>query len=137
MLPYSDLIRIMELGEAHEPENEGGMHLWAYNAAKDEFTITAVRGQQMRCYSKAIFKMPSKDIKSLSELPLDNPINYPRGYELLRISLSAADSCFPADEHFCRGQPYLLKTRVAADRLLSNIKHLMLLISKSSAALDS
>ncbi|KAI3683648.1 hypothetical protein L1987_84159 [Smallanthus sonchifolius] len=110
----SDLRRMMELGEAHEPKNEGGRHLllvikhhfnpskdvviddkllqshfpftsWSYNAEKDEFTITAIRGQQMRCSSKAIFKMPSKDIKTLSELPLDNPSKDPRGYEVARI----------------------------------------------------
>ncbi|KAI3732660.1 hypothetical protein L1987_63867 [Smallanthus sonchifolius] len=45
--------------------------------------------------------------------------------------------CSPADEQLCCEHPYLVKTRIAADRLLSSIKHLMLLISKSSAALDS
>ncbi|KAI3795061.1 hypothetical protein L1987_37705 [Smallanthus sonchifolius] len=165
-LSYFDLRRMMELGEAHEHENESGRHLllvikhhfnpskdvvieakplqshfpftsWSYNAEKDEITITTVRGQHMRCSSKAIFKMPSNDIKSLSELPLDNPSKDHRGYELLRINLSAADSCSPADEQLCCGQPYLLKSRVAADRLLSSIKHLMLLIGQSSAALNS
>ncbi|KAI3725198.1 hypothetical protein L1987_64976 [Smallanthus sonchifolius] len=69
--PDSDLQRIMELGEAHEPENEVG----------DIY----VRGQKMRCFSKAIFSMPSKDMKSLSELPLDNPSKDPKGYETARI----------------------------------------------------
>ncbi|KAI3802088.1 hypothetical protein L1987_30213 [Smallanthus sonchifolius] len=76
--------RIMELGEAHEPENECGRHLLLvikhhFNPSKD------VIGQKMRCSSKAIFSMPSKDIKSLSELPLDNPSKDPRGYETARI----------------------------------------------------
>ncbi|KAI3805261.1 hypothetical protein L1987_27478 [Smallanthus sonchifolius] len=72
-LPDSDLTRMMELGEANEPENEGGRHLllvikyyfnpskdeiidvkplqshspfisWSYNAEKDEFTLTDVKG---------------------------------------------------------------------------------------------
>ncbi|KAI3732646.1 hypothetical protein L1987_63853 [Smallanthus sonchifolius] len=102
---------IMKLGEAHEPENEGGRHLllvikhhfnpskdvifdakplkshspffsWSYNAAQDEYTLIDVRGQKMRCSSKAIFSMPSKDIKTFSELLLDNPSKDPRGYEL-------------------------------------------------------
>ncbi|KAI3805368.1 hypothetical protein L1987_27696 [Smallanthus sonchifolius] len=101
-LPDSDLRRMMELGEANEPENEGGRHLllvikhhfnpskdeiidakplqshspfisWSYNAEKDELTLTYVKGQKMRCSSKAIFKMASKDIKTLYELPLNNP----------------------------------------------------------------
>ncbi|KAI3821391.1 hypothetical protein L1987_08958 [Smallanthus sonchifolius] len=113
-LPDSDLRRIMELGEAHEPENEDGRHLllvikhhfnpskdeiidakplkshspfisWSYNAEENEFTLTDVKGQKMRCLSKAIFKMPSKDIKTLSELPLNNPSKDPRGYEVARI----------------------------------------------------
>ncbi|KAI3725214.1 hypothetical protein L1987_64992 [Smallanthus sonchifolius] len=57
--------------------------------------------------------------------------------KLLLIRLFAADYCSPADEQLYCGLPYLLKTRVTADRLLNSIKHLMLLISKSSAALDS
>ncbi|KAI3808049.1 hypothetical protein L1987_23990 [Smallanthus sonchifolius] len=94
-LPDSDLKRIMELGEEIIPANDGGKHLvlvikhhfnpskdavfarWSYNAEKNEFTITNVKGYQMRCSSKAIFKMPSKDIKTLSELPLDNPSKDP------------------------------------------------------------
>ncbi|KAI3816011.1 hypothetical protein L1987_15696 [Smallanthus sonchifolius] len=113
-LPDSDLKRIMELGEEIIPANDGGKHLvlvikhhfnpskdavldvrplqshypfarWSYNAEKNEFTITNVKGHQMRCSSKAIFKMPSKDIKTLSELPLDNPSKHPRGYEVARI----------------------------------------------------
>ncbi|KAI3813243.1 hypothetical protein L1987_17962 [Smallanthus sonchifolius] len=84
-LPDSDLRRMMELGEANEPENEGGRHLllvikhsskdeiidvkplqshypftsWSYKAEKDEFTLTDVKGQKMRCSSKAIFKTTS------------------------------------------------------------------------------
>ncbi|KAI3784487.1 hypothetical protein L1987_43586 [Smallanthus sonchifolius] len=112
--PFSPPTKIMELGEAHEPENEGGRHLlmvikhhfnpikdeiidvkplqshspfisWSYNAEKDEFTLTDVKGQKMRCSSKAIFKMASKDIKTLSELPLNNPSKDQRGYEVERI----------------------------------------------------
>ncbi|KAI3733045.1 hypothetical protein L1987_64260 [Smallanthus sonchifolius] len=113
-LPDSDLRRLMELGEANEPENEGRRHLllvikhyfnpskdeiiyvkplqshspfirWSYNAEKDEFTLTYVKGQKMRCSSKAIFKMASKDIKTLSKLPLNNPSMDQRGYEVERI----------------------------------------------------
>ncbi|KAI3671929.1 hypothetical protein L1987_87126 [Smallanthus sonchifolius] len=113
-LPDSYLRRILELGEAHEPANEGGKHLmlvikhhfnpskdviidvkplqshspfvsWSHNADMDEFTLTDVKKQQMRCSSKTIFKMPSKDIKTLSELPLNNPSKDPRGYEVVRI----------------------------------------------------
>ncbi|KAI3784267.1 hypothetical protein L1987_43362 [Smallanthus sonchifolius] len=113
-LPDSDLRRMMELGEVNEPMNEGGRHLlltikhhfnpsrdeildvkplqshspfisWSYNAEKDEFTLTDVKGQNMRCSSKAIFKMASKDIKTLSELPLNNPSKDQRGYEVERI----------------------------------------------------
>ncbi|KAI3786892.1 hypothetical protein L1987_40950 [Smallanthus sonchifolius] len=94
-LPDSDLKRIMELGEEVIPANDGGKHLVLvikhhFNPSKDavldnEFTITNVKGHQMRCSSKAIFKMPSKDIKTLSELPLDNPSKDPRGYEVARI----------------------------------------------------
>ncbi|KAI3745516.1 hypothetical protein L1987_58630 [Smallanthus sonchifolius] len=105
---------MMELGESSEPENEGGRHLllairhyfnpskneiidakplqshspfisWSYNAEKNEFTLTDVKGQKMRCSSKAIFKMASKDIKTLSELPLNNPNMDQRGYEVERI----------------------------------------------------
>ncbi|KAI3763353.1 hypothetical protein L1987_53807 [Smallanthus sonchifolius] len=121
-LPDQELRRMMELGEAHEPENEGGRHLllvikhhfnpskdvivdakpiqshspfisWSYNAEKDEFTLTDVKGQKMRCSSKAIFKMPSKDIKTLSELPLNNPSKDPRGYEANHQQLWIVDSC--------------------------------------------
>ncbi|KAI3744844.1 hypothetical protein L1987_57939 [Smallanthus sonchifolius] len=113
-LPDSDLQRILELGEAHEPTNESGKHLmlairhyfnpskdvvmnikplkshspfvsWSYNADLDEFTLTDVKKQQMRCSSKAIYKMQHKDIKTLSELPLNNPSKDPRGYEVERI----------------------------------------------------
>ncbi|KAI3815629.1 hypothetical protein L1987_15306 [Smallanthus sonchifolius] len=113
-LPDSDLRRTMELGEANEPENEGGRHLllvikhyfnpskdeiidvkpleshspfisWSYNAQKDEFTLTDVKGQKMRCSSKAIFKMASKDIKTLSELSLSNPNMDQSGYVVERI----------------------------------------------------
>ncbi|KAI3786610.1 hypothetical protein L1987_40421 [Smallanthus sonchifolius] len=105
---------MMELGESSEPENEGGRHLllairhyfnpskdeiidakplqshtpfisWSYNAEKNAFTVTDVKGQKMRCSSKAIFKMASKDIKTLSELPLNNPNMDQRGYEVERI----------------------------------------------------
>ncbi|KAI3825205.1 hypothetical protein L1987_06682 [Smallanthus sonchifolius] len=79
-LPDSDLRRMMELGEANEPGNEGGKHLLL-----DEFTLTDVKGQKMRCSSKAIFKMASKDIKTLSELPLNNPSKHQRGYVVARI----------------------------------------------------
>ncbi|KAI3762568.1 hypothetical protein L1987_53000 [Smallanthus sonchifolius] len=114
LLPDSDLRRMMELGESSEPENEGGRHLllairhyfnprkneiidakprqshspfisWSYNAEKNEFTLTDVKGQKMRCSSKAIFKMASKYIKTLSELPLNNPSMDQRGYEVERI----------------------------------------------------
>ncbi|KAI3762435.1 hypothetical protein L1987_52865 [Smallanthus sonchifolius] len=137
----SGLQRMMELGETHELENEDGRHLllvikrhfnpskdvifdakplqyhspfisWSYNAAQDEYTLIDIRGQKIRCSSKAIFSMPSKDIKTLSALPLDNPSKDPRGYE---ISLFAVDSCSPADGQLCCGQPYLLKNRVAVD----------------------
>ncbi|KAI3725006.1 hypothetical protein L1987_64777 [Smallanthus sonchifolius] len=113
-LPDSDLERILELGEAHEPANEGGKCLvlsikhyfnpskdviinikplkshspfvsWSYNADLDEFTLTDVRKQKMRCSSKTIYKMPHKDIKTLSALPLNNPSKDPRGYEVERI----------------------------------------------------
>ncbi|KAI3821302.1 hypothetical protein L1987_08866 [Smallanthus sonchifolius] len=113
-LPDSDLRRILELGEAHEPANESGKHLmlairhyfnpskdvvmnikplkshspfvsWSYNADLDEFTLIDVKKQQMRCSSKAIYKMPHKDINTLSELPLNNPSKDPRGYEVERI----------------------------------------------------
>ncbi|KAI3816149.1 hypothetical protein L1987_15839 [Smallanthus sonchifolius] len=135
-LPDSDLQRMMELGESSEPENEGGRHLlleirhyfnpskdeiidakplqshspfinWSYNAEKNEFTLTDVKGQKMRCSSKAIFKMASKDIKTLSELPLNNPSMDQRGYEVERIvrnmqklqqqSFSAASTLNAAD----------------------------------------
>ncbi|KAI3805370.1 hypothetical protein L1987_27698 [Smallanthus sonchifolius] len=114
-IPDSNLRRMMELGESSEPENEGGRHLllairhyfnpskdkiidakslqshspfisWSYNAEKNEFTLTDVKGQNMRCSSKAIFKMASKDIKTLSELPLNNPSMDQRGYEVERIA---------------------------------------------------
>ncbi|KAI3773957.1 hypothetical protein L1987_48496 [Smallanthus sonchifolius] len=113
-LPDSDLQRILELGEANEPANESGKRLvlaikhyfnpskdviinikplkshspfvsWTYNADLDEFTLTDVKKQQMRCSSKAIYKMQHKDIKTLSELPLNNPSKDPRGYEVERI----------------------------------------------------
>ncbi|KAI3802332.1 hypothetical protein L1987_30462 [Smallanthus sonchifolius] len=113
-LPDSNLQRILELGEANEPANESGKRLvlaikhyfnpskdviinikplkshspfvsWTYNADLDEFTLTDVKKQQMRCSSKAIYKMQRKDIKTLSELPLNNPSKDPRGYELERI----------------------------------------------------
>ncbi|KAI3712444.1 hypothetical protein L1987_71001 [Smallanthus sonchifolius] len=113
-LPDSDLRRMVNLDEANEPENEGGRHLllvikhhfnpskdeiidakplqshspfisWSYNAEKDEFTLTDVKGQKMRCSSKAIFIMASKDIKTLSELPLNIPSKDQRGYEVARI----------------------------------------------------
>ncbi|KAI3819402.1 hypothetical protein L1987_13236 [Smallanthus sonchifolius] len=113
-LPDSDLRRILELGEAHEPANESGKRLvlaikhyfnpskdviinikplkshspfvsWSYNADLDEFTLIDVKKQQMRCSSKAIYKMPHKDTKTLSELPLNNPSKDPRGYEVERI----------------------------------------------------
>ncbi|KAI3786859.1 hypothetical protein L1987_40889 [Smallanthus sonchifolius] len=114
-LPDSDLRRMMKLGEVNEPMNEGGRHLlltikhhfnhsrdeildvkpiqshspfisWSYNAEKDEFTLTDVKGQKMRCSSKAIFKMANKDIKTLSELPRNNPSKDQRGYEVERIA---------------------------------------------------
>ncbi|KAI3754601.1 hypothetical protein L1987_54388 [Smallanthus sonchifolius] len=114
----------MELGEEFIPENDGGKHLvlvikhhfnpskdavlevkplqsyypfarWSYNAEKNEFTITNVKGHQMRCSSKAIFKMPSKDIKTLSELPLDNPSKDPRG---LLLTKTAADTLSAAED---------------------------------------
>ncbi|KAI3808128.1 hypothetical protein L1987_24071 [Smallanthus sonchifolius] len=113
-LPDSDLGRILELSKAHEPANEGGKLLvlaikhyfnpskdeiidikplkshspfvsWSYNADLDEFTLTDVRKQTMRCSSKIIYKMPHKDIKTLSALPLNNPSKDPRGYEVERI----------------------------------------------------
>ncbi|KAI3815516.1 hypothetical protein L1987_15187 [Smallanthus sonchifolius] len=113
-LPDSDLGKILELGEAHEPANESGKLLvlaikhyfnpnkdviidikplkshspfvsWSYNADLDEFTLTDVRKQKMRCSSKTIYKMPNKDIKTLSALPLNNPSKDPRGIEVERI----------------------------------------------------
>ncbi|KAI3827989.1 hypothetical protein L1987_02078 [Smallanthus sonchifolius] len=113
-LPDSDHDRILELGEAHEPTNEGGKPLvlavkhyfnpskdvimdikplkshspfvsWSYNADLDEFTLTDVRKQKMICSSKTIYKMPHKDIKTLSALPLNNPSKDPRGYEVERV----------------------------------------------------
>ncbi|KAI3774243.1 hypothetical protein L1987_48790 [Smallanthus sonchifolius] len=113
-LPDSDPRRMIELGESSEPENEGGRHLlleirhyfnpskdeiidakplqshtpfisWSYNAENNEFTLIDVKGQKMRCSSKAIFKMASKDIKTLSELPLNNPSKEQKGYEVERI----------------------------------------------------
>ncbi|KAI3810754.1 hypothetical protein L1987_20376 [Smallanthus sonchifolius] len=113
-LPDSDLRRILEQGEAHEPAYKRGKHImlairhyfnpskdvvvdvkplkshspfvsWSYNADLDEFTLIDVKKQQMRCSSKAIYKMPHKDIKTLSELPLNNPSKDPRGYEVERI----------------------------------------------------
>ncbi|KAI3819638.1 hypothetical protein L1987_13479 [Smallanthus sonchifolius] len=138
-LPDLDLSRILEMGEAHEPANEGGKRLmlaikhhfnsskdviinikplqshspfvsWSYNADLDEFTLTDVKKQQMRCSSKTIFKMPSKDIKTLSELPLNNPSKDPKGYEAYQ-------------QH---------STLVATDRLISSIQHLLLLIGLSA-----
>ncbi|KAI3676270.1 hypothetical protein L1987_85874 [Smallanthus sonchifolius] len=143
-LPDSDLSRILEMDEAHEPANEGGKRLtlaikhhfnpskdviidikplqshypfvnWSYNADLDEFTLTDVKKQQMRCSSKTIFKMPSKDIKTLSELPLNNPIKDPRGYEVARIAYQQRS------------------TKVVADRLISGVQHLLLLIGLSAA----
>ncbi|KAI3742284.1 hypothetical protein L1987_59964 [Smallanthus sonchifolius] len=90
----SDLPKILELGEAHEPDNESERHLlliikhyfnpskdvfinskplqshfplvkWSYNAVNDEYTLVDIQGYKMRCSSKAIFSMTSKDIKSL------------------------------------------------------------------------
>ncbi|KAI3810666.1 hypothetical protein L1987_20288 [Smallanthus sonchifolius] len=128
------------MGEAHEPTNEGGKRLmlaikhhfnpskdviidikplqshspfvsWSYNADVDEFTLTDVKKQQMRCLSKKIFKMPSKDIKTLSELPLKNPSKDPRGYEAYQQR----------------------STLIVADRLISSVQHLMLLTGLSAA----
>ncbi|KAI3704154.1 hypothetical protein L1987_74369 [Smallanthus sonchifolius] len=75
-LPDLDLKKILELGEAHEPDNESERHLLLvikhhFNPSKD-----------------AIFSMPRRDIKSLSEIPFDNPIRDPRGYETARIVLN-------------------------------------------------
>ncbi|KAI3784191.1 hypothetical protein L1987_43285 [Smallanthus sonchifolius] len=140
-LPDSDLDRILELGEAHKPANEGGKLLvlaikhcfnpskdviidikllkshspfvsWSYNADLDEFTLTDVRKQKMICSSKTIYKMPHKDIKTLYALPLNNPSNDPRGYEAYQ-------------QH---------STHVAADRLISSIQHMLLLIGLSAAS---
>ncbi|KAI3717450.1 hypothetical protein L1987_69080 [Smallanthus sonchifolius] len=101
-LSDSDLRRMMELGEAHKPENEGGRHIllvikhhfnpskdviidakplqthspftsWSFKADTNEFILIDVKGKKMICSSKAIFKMPSKEIKTLFELPLNNP----------------------------------------------------------------
>ncbi|KAI3687044.1 hypothetical protein L1987_80734 [Smallanthus sonchifolius] len=147
-LPDSDLRRILELGEAHEPANESGKHLmlairhyfnpskdvimdikplkshspfvsWSYNADLDEFTLIDVKKQQMRCSSKAIYKMPHKDIKTLSELPLNNPSKDPRGYEVERIAYQ---------QH---------STLAAAVRLISSIQHLLLLIGLSASLFSS
>ncbi|KAI3829361.1 hypothetical protein L1987_03482 [Smallanthus sonchifolius] len=116
-LPDFDLQRIFELGEAHEPDNESGRHIlliikhhfnpikevvidakptqayfpivkWSYNAANDEYTPVDVKGNKMRCTNKAIFNMPRGDIKSLFEIPFDNPSKDPRGYETTRIILN-------------------------------------------------
>ncbi|KAI3744534.1 hypothetical protein L1987_57617 [Smallanthus sonchifolius] len=125
----SDLRRILELGESHKPENEGGRHLLLaikhhFNPSKDVIidakplqSHSPFTRQKMICSSKAIFKMPRKDIKTLSELPLNNPSQDPRGYEidkLLRISLSDAkvaanrqiirscgQLCLAADQQHC------------------------------------
>ncbi|KAI3811039.1 hypothetical protein L1987_20754 [Smallanthus sonchifolius] len=147
-LPDSDLDRILELGEAHEPTNEGGKLLvlaikhyfnpskdvimdikplkshspfvsWSYNADLDEFTLTDVRKQKMICSSKTIYKMPHKDIKTLSALPLNNPSKDPRGYEVERVAYQ---------QH---------STHVAADRPTSSIQHLLLLIGLSAASFSS
>ncbi|KAI3821917.1 hypothetical protein L1987_09493 [Smallanthus sonchifolius] len=93
------------------PEDSREIVFWFYNTEDKWFE--AFRG------NKAIFKMTSKDIKTLSELPLNNPSQDPKGYEidkLLEISLYVADTCSSAEEQICCGQPYLLKTKVAADR---------------------
>ncbi|KAI3827536.1 hypothetical protein L1987_01613 [Smallanthus sonchifolius] len=87
-LPDSDLRRILELGEAHKPENEGGRHLllaikhhfnpskdeiidaktlqsyspftsWSFKDDTNEFILIDVKGQKMICSRKTIFKMPS------------------------------------------------------------------------------
>ncbi|KAI3754790.1 hypothetical protein L1987_54581 [Smallanthus sonchifolius] len=116
-LPDYDIKKIMELGETHEPDNESGRRpllmikhhfnpfkdviidakplqshftlvKWSCNTVKDEYTLMDVRGHNMRCSSKAIFSMPSKDIKSLSEIPFVNPSKDPRGYETARIILN-------------------------------------------------
>ncbi|KAI3754500.1 hypothetical protein L1987_54284 [Smallanthus sonchifolius] len=60
----------------------------------------------MRCSSKAIYKMPHKDIKTLSELPLNNPSKDQRGYEAYQ-------------QH---------SAQVAADRLISSGHPCLLLI---------
>ncbi|KAI3815026.1 hypothetical protein L1987_14678 [Smallanthus sonchifolius] len=125
--------KILELGEAHKSENESGRHLlliikhyfnpskdvlidakplqshfplvkWSYNAAKDEYTLEDVKGYKMRCSSKAIFSMLRRDIKSLSEIPFDNPSKDPRGYETAMILL------FAADQQLCCG--YALSAEV-------------------------
>ncbi|KAI3821199.1 hypothetical protein L1987_08758 [Smallanthus sonchifolius] len=139
-LPDSNLQRILELGEAHKPTNESGKHLmlairhyfnpskdvvmnikplkshspfvsWSYNADLDEFTLIDVKKQQMRCSSKAIYKMPHKDIKTLSELPLNNPSKDQRGYEAYQ-------------QH---------SAQVAADRLISSGHPCLLLIGLPAA----
>ncbi|KAI3818188.1 hypothetical protein L1987_11991 [Smallanthus sonchifolius] len=65
----------------------------------------------MRCSSKTIYKMPNKDIKTLSALPLNNPSKDPRGYEAYQ-------------QH---------STLVAADRLINSVQHKLLLIGLSAA----
>ncbi|KAI3695049.1 hypothetical protein L1987_78037 [Smallanthus sonchifolius] len=61
----------------------------------------------MICSSKTIYKMPNKDIKTLSALPLNNPSKDPRGYEVERVV-----------SHMQKLQQ---QTLVATDRLISSI----------------
>ncbi|KAI3676097.1 hypothetical protein L1987_85696 [Smallanthus sonchifolius] len=161
-LPDSDLQRMMELGAAHEPENESGGHLllvirhhfnpnkdviidakplqshfpfisWSYNAALDEYTLIDVRGQKMRCSSKAIFSMPSKDIKTLSELPLDNPSKDPRGYETARIASHQHQTLVATDMQIISSFDFTTNTSAATLTHLSTEGMLLVQIIKDKA----
>ncbi|KAI3786423.1 hypothetical protein L1987_40088 [Smallanthus sonchifolius] len=69
---YKSVDEVMQL-----PDSDLQRMIW--------YTLIDVRCQKMRCSSKTIFSMPSKDIKTLSELPLDNPSMDPKGYETAKI----------------------------------------------------
>ncbi|KAI3695286.1 hypothetical protein L1987_78281 [Smallanthus sonchifolius] len=106
--PSKDVVMNIKPLKSHSP-----FVSWSYNADLDEFALIDVKKQQMRCSSKAIYKMPHKDIKTLSELPLNNPSKDQRGYEAYQQHLA----------------------QVAADRLISSIQHKLLLIGLSAAVI--
>ncbi|KAI3704153.1 hypothetical protein L1987_74368 [Smallanthus sonchifolius] len=98
--PSKDVIIDIKPLKSHSP-----FVSWSYNADLDEFTLTVVRKQKMRCSSKTIYKMSHKDIKTLSTLPLNNPSKDPRGYEVERIV----------------SHMQMLQQQIDADRLISSI----------------